>query len=274
MKRLIRKIVIAMMKIWHENKTERRRRENEQTLQELRHAFFRDGGVNREYVRRVPARLQFCIPGQLRVWLEEKATCADPDLLIGIRNARACGIEISPNEVTSLMKLAASKSGIIRRAVFLKQLHGDPLPLETVLQLVREAKEGQPSFFDCRPNETTIEELLELIDNDNAEQTDAFVWALAEEGQFKLMVIACRLLDKVQTTELVRQCFDAHIGKSRVYFGDLAEMAILLDDCGAAQRLISMIGNRTGNGLQEIAGRLALFIFHSQENASVDDEDR
>lgn len=253
---------------WKKRKT-KRKAETELVLRNLECSLFWESSTFRNHFEKVPDRLKFCIPGQVRKWLTEKSAEGRTDLLVGLQNAQRCGIEIAPDDARAMIAFAASKAGYRTRAAFLKQLHGSPLPLEMVLGLVREAQEGTPWLTDPNPNETIIKELAELIDRENNHHTEAFVQTLAEVGQYKLLKVACELLEEELKYDLVKTCFDAHIAKESVYFQDLADMAIWMHDEDAAERLIKMIGNRKAEHLQNIAGKLALFLYRKRECVDV-----
>lgn len=266
MKKLIRRIVIVMMKIWHEDRKERRRRADSEKTQSLHNQMRRSTSiVNAWEWEKLPDRLRDRIRKGLPAWLQESAESADTELPQCIANVRAVGVAVTPEDERNLYKVAMAYSRGHDKIPFAKMLHGNPLPLNAILELLRQSQEYS-KWFRHSENMKVVAPLLQEIDTEDAEAVNAFLSTIASEGRYQQLKIAYACLRREVSTQLVRTCLHAHWNKDHIHFGDLKEMCILLQDWTLAEKLLNQMLKYHDPDTRALAGELAINLYlHAHE---------
>ncbi len=232
---LLRPIIVMCMQYWIEDRAARRKEEDADRIKgfqrELRSKYFR-----KQSWEDMPQRLRGRILRSIPMLLEEAADKGDCDLPRLVNNARQCTLEIPPEEVSRLLELAMYKAGGAHQITLAKWLHGDPLPLDVLLDLAKKTGEdrGWPTIdgkeIDC---------ILEEVRATYPEALPQLLQVIAQQGRYNQLRRACTLTEmNTIPTPLLHTCMRAQFSGERHFPAEIANMCIALQDWEFAEELL------------------------------------
>ncbi len=268
--RVFRPIVAAWMKVWIDTRAERRKRLDEKRIHQFFEEFARASYCPAQW-ERVPQRLKWRIQKRIADWIRERAEWGWQDLPLFIQNARICGMEMAAEEVERMYRriMTNDTSSIETRLHFARLLHGAPLPLDAVLEILK--GHGEWRILGCLYQTGNLEPLLDAIDRNDPTSREMFLETIAAHGRFRQLKEVYELLDEPICPERLRQCFDAHLEHGRGYPHDVATMCIWLKDWDKARALIDTWSKSRDQHLHGLAAQLALALHQDERGSRIDE---
>ena len=266
---LIRWIVSWCMKVWVEDRAKRRKKADKKIRNVLFGALRGDKESHIQTAwEHVPQRLKFRLQGEVRNWLQESAKEDAYFLLEAVDNAKRCGIQFTHAEESQLYKAAMDAIYHLPRMLTLaKRLYGDPLPPDTLLEIVTGWGETRGRFAGDA-NRKDMERFLEEIRPGDEEMRRSFLRTLASHGRYFHLLEACDLLNRPIPRDLLQKCFHEHLKWQKPNKRALTTMCIRLKDWQAGEELIEKFLEQEDSWGKRLAGEIALAMHRDQRQGA------